>query len=246
MEFSGKVVVVTGAGRGIGRAVAAGFCADGATVIGIGRTQADLEETARACGGRMVCVTGDVAEGADVARLFAEADRHGGAHVLVNNAALYPKTSLLESTHEEWRRVMDVNVSGMAHCCRVALRGMLARGHGRIVNVGSFAWKGPIPASSAYSASKAAVHVLTRALATEIDRQRYPDILVNELLPGIIRTAMSESGEPPEAVYPHVRTVVRLASGGPTGRTFLRSELYEEDHGLRARLRRLARRALGR
>ena len=248
MIFSGKCVVVTGAGSGIGRAFAAGFCADGATVIGFGRTRADLEETARLCeAGRMHFIVGDVGRPDDVERLFSEALRLcGKVDILVNNAALYPKTPFLESTHGEWSRAIQTNVVGLAHCCRMVLPGMLERGFGRIINLGSLAWMGPIANSSAYSASKGAVRVFTRALATEIDRSRYPDVLINELLPGIVRTRMSSDGEDPKNVYAHARLLASLPPNGPTGRTFLRSAIYIENHGLRARVRRLiARLSLG-
>src|SRR5437762_8440775 len=107
MDFSDKTVVVTGAGSGIGRAIAVGFCSDGASVMGIGRTSGDLEETARLCvAGKMHFVVGDVARPEDVERLFSEAvQRHGKVDILVNNAALYPKVAFLESSHEEWSRV---------------------------------------------------------------------------------------------------------------------------------------------
>jgi NAD(P)-dependent dehydrogenase (short-subunit alcohol dehydrogenase family) len=241
MVFSGKSVVVTGVGSGIGRAIAAGFCADGASVTGIGRNRRDLEETARLCkAGCLRFVVGDVARPEDVEQLFTEAvHAFGKVDILVNNAALYPKIAFLESTHEEWSRVFQTNVVGLAHCCRMALPGMLERGYGRIVNLGSLAWMGPIANSSAYSASKGAVRVLTRALATEIDRDRYPDVLINELLPGIVRTRMSESGLDPKDVYPHARFVAGLPRNGPSGKTFMRSALFIEDYRLRARVRRL-------
>ena len=125
-----------------------------------------LERTAERCGvGRMHCVVGDVARGSDVERLFVEAcDRHGKVDILVNNAAEYPKLYFLDSSHAQWASAIETNVIGLALCCRKALPGMLERGHGRIINMGSFAWKGPIPASSAYAASKAAVFVLKKAL----------------------------------------------------------------------------------
>jgi len=239
--FDNKVVVITGAGSGIGRGFAIGFARDGALVVGISRSAADLATTRELCGGdKMHGVAGDISVEADVDRLFAEvARRHGRVDILVNNAALYPKAGFLESSHRDWAQVFQVNVMGMALCCRKALPGMLERGHGRIVNVGTFAWRGPIPGASAYSVSKACVPVLTKSLAVEIDRARHPDVLVNELVPGVYRTRMSEGGEDPMDAYPHARFVASLPSGGPTGETFLRSELLVEYVGMRAKLRRI-------
>ena len=243
MTFVNRCVIVTGAGSGIGRAIASGFCADGASVVGIGRTSKDLEMTASLCpAGRMQFVVGDVARVEDVSRLFSEAIRlHGKVDILVNNAALYPKVAFLASTPDEWSRVIQTNVIGMALCCHAALPGMLDRGYGRILNLGSFAWRGPIANSSAYSTSKGAVGPFTKALATEIDQSRYPDVLVNEFIPGIVKTRMSESGDDPADVYRHARFVAGLPRGGPHGRTFVRSTMYVEDrnNGLRAGLRRM-------
>lgn len=242
VDLANKVVVITGAGSGIGRALAAGFCADGARVVGFGRSPESLEETSREFGGGKIhCVAGDVAREADVARLLRETiERHGRIDVLVNCAAVYPKEAFLESSAADWAEVIETNVIGMALCCRAALPSMLQRNHGRIVNVGSFAWKSPIPLSSAYSVSKAAVHVLTRALAVEIGSDGSRDVLVNELLPGVVKTRMSETGMAPAEVYTHARFVATLPSNGPTGKTFLRSRMVIEDFGLRARMRRLA------
>ncbi len=246
MIFSGKTVVITGAGSGVGRGLAVGFCADGADVVGIGRTRADLEQTAALCGGRMHFVVGDVVSEADVDRLFAEAMRlHGKVDVLVNNAAQYPKVLFLDSTHADWTHAFETNVIGLALCCRKALPGMLERGHGRIINMGSFAWKGPIPASSAYAASKAAVTVFTKALASEVDRARHPDVLVNELLAGVYRTRMSDTGDDPAEAYAHARTVASLPAGGPHGEIFLHSQVFVEEGGIRSRLKRLVRRVSG-
>jgi NAD(P)-dependent dehydrogenase (short-subunit alcohol dehydrogenase family) len=239
--FEGKVVVVTGAGSGVGRGFAVGFARDGAQVVGFSRTVADLACTAELCGpGKMHGVVGSVAVEADVDRLFAETmQRYGRVDILVNNAALYPKIGFLESPWSDWAQVIETNVLGMALCCRKALPGMMERGHGRIINIGTFAWRGPIPDASAYSVSKAAVPVLTKAIAVEIDRERYPDVLVNELVPGIYRTRMSDAGEDPMDAYAHARVVASLPSGGPTGSTFVRSELWVEHVGIRAKLRRI-------
>ncbi len=239
--FEGKTVVVTGAGSGVGRGLAIGFARDGANVVGIGRTERDLAETAAQCGGAMAFVVGDVRLEADVERLFAEAERlHGRVDILVNNAAVYPKRSVLECPVEEWSRTLEINVVGMYLCCRRALPGMLERGYGRILNLGSFAWRQPIPHSSAYAASKGAVRALSRAIASEVDRSRYPDVLVNELIAGVFRTRMSDTGADPMEGYQHARTVASLPAGGPHGETFARSEVFVEDPpGLRERLRNL-------
>ncbi len=248
MLFENKTVVITGAGSGVGRSLAIGFCNDGAEVVGLGRTQDTLEETAGHCSGKMRFVVGDVARETDVDRLFAEASRDkNSVDVLVNNAAVYPHRNFLEASHAEWVEAFETNVFGMALCCRRALPGMLERGHGRIINMGSFAWKGPIPTASAYSVSKAAVSVLTKSIVTEIDRERYPDVLVNELLAGQFKTGMSDIGEHPDAAYPHARTVASLPAGGPTGEIFLQSEIYREGPGgLKGRLKNLLKRLSGR
>src|SRR5690349_14980050 len=111
----GKVVVVTGAGSGIGRGIAAGFCWDGAHVVGFGRHEESLRTTAELFGrGRMHVVAGDLAHREDVERLFAEVDRlFGRVDVLVNNAAQYPKTCFLDQPPEAWAEVLEVNVIGM-------------------------------------------------------------------------------------------------------------------------------------
>lgn len=246
MIFAGKCVVITGAGSGIGREFSLGFTRDGANVVGLGRTREDLERTAASCDGRMSFVVGDVARAADVERLFDEAARrHGKVDVLVNNAALYPKKLFLDMSAEEWAHALETNVIGLARCCRAALPGMLERGHGRIINMGSFAWRGPIPASSAYCASKAAVTVFTKALASEVDRERHPDVLVNELLAGQFRTRMSDVGEDPREAYAHAKTVASLPAGGPHGQIFLHSQIFVEEAGMRARLRRIVRKLSG-
>lgn len=247
--FQDKTVIITGAGAGIGRGLVAGFTGDGANVVAIGRTESALQETAELHGnGRMHFVVGDVSVAADVEKLIGEAEQSfGGVDILINNAAVYPKILFLESSMDDWAKALEINVTGMARCCHRVLPGMLERGHGRILNVGSFAWKGPIPTASAYTVSKAAVHALTESIACEIDRERYPDVLVNEFLPGIVHTRMTpEGGEDPMDVYEHARVVASLPSGGPHGQIFEKSVLYREDRGKKAKVKRLIKKVLGR
>lgn len=237
------VVIVTGAGSGIGAALAAGFARDGFRVVAFAR-RVSQERSDKHAAGEPMQIQGDVSKRADVDRLFADVmATHGRVDVLINNAAVYPRDPFVGSDFSRWDYAVATNVTGLAYCCHVALPGMLSRGYGRILNVGSFCWRGPIPNSSAYSATKAAVTVLTRAMALEIDRAAHPNVLVNEFVPGVYRTGMSDHGDPPEAAYPHARALVELPAGGPHGAVFLRSELYREQGGL---LSRIKRRLLGR
>jgi NAD(P)-dependent dehydrogenase (short-subunit alcohol dehydrogenase family) len=225
---------------GIGRALAVGFCEGGSTVVGLGRNETNMRETARLCSrGTMDSIVGSVASKDDVDRLFDHAlGRYGKVDVLINNAAVYPKGLLVEMDVREWMEVLEINVLGIVRCCRRALPAMIERKYGRIINMGSFAGDGPGSGSSAYSVSKAAVRSLTKALAAEVDRDLYPNVIVNELVPGAVKTSMSAIGKEPESVYAYARRVVDLPQGGPTGRIFSKGELHHTEHGIKARIKR--------
>jgi len=240
-NIADRIVVVTGAGSGIGRATALGFCRDGARVIGFGRNQATLAETASLCGGdRMSYVAGDVSSEQDVDRLVKEmTQRHGRIDILINNAAVYPRRAFLEEPIDEWAETISINVIGPALCCQRVLPGMLERRFGRIINIGSFAGVAPARGSSAYSVSKAALMSLTRAVSVEVDRGLYPDVLVNELVPPHVRTQMNPQGDrEPDFAYPQVRFLVDIPAGGPTGQVFQNNRIVQTDFGVKARLRR--------
>jgi NAD(P)-dependent dehydrogenase (short-subunit alcohol dehydrogenase family) len=171
--LEGKVAVVTGGAQGIGRAIADGLEAAGATV-----TIADLDPPPDG-------IRADVSSEEDVQRLTDEVvDRHGGIDILVNNAGLYASLEMRPFTEiplEEWRRVMDVNVASMFLTCRAVVPRMRERGGGKIVNISSgTAFRG-VPLVLHYVASKGAIVSFTRALARELGKD---GIHVNCVAPG--------------------------------------------------------------
>lgn len=161
-DFSGKRVVVTGAGSGIGLEMVKAFLAAGARVIA-----ADLDPAGLPAEASPVQV--DVSDEGDVARLFDTAENllGGGVDILCNNAGVGSTTSVQDATVDEWDFVFAVNVRGIFLCIRRALPGMLERGYGSIVNTASVAGMIGIPDRASYSASKGAVIALTRQVAVQ-------------------------------------------------------------------------------
>jgi NAD(P)-dependent dehydrogenase (short-subunit alcohol dehydrogenase family) len=211
MILKGKVVLVTGASRGIGRALARGFAADGASVVAFARSTQDLQETTHGDTEHFLMVVGDVTSEADVDRLVATTyERFGQIDVLINNAGIGNKGEWLARPFRDWAEVIRVNLIGLALCTHRVLPGMITRGYGRVINLVSRAAEFPPPRLSAYAASKAGVLSFTQALAAEVGPPTHPDILINALIPGLTDTAAArEAGfdpaqaQAPEAVYPN-------------------------------------------
>ena len=213
-ELAGKVALVTGGGRGIGRGIALELASAGARVAVAARTREQVEATAAEAGG--IAIEADVSDRSDVERMVATAEQElGPLDVLVNNAgiALWEENAW-ELEPEEWWRILEVNVLGVYLCCRTAIPGMIARGSGRIVNVASGAAYLPGSSSTAYSASKAAVHRFSETLANQLEPHGIP---VFSISPGLVRTELigSHFGDdapwtPPELAP---RLVRALASG---------------------------------
>jgi 3-oxoacyl-[acyl-carrier protein] reductase len=209
-ELRGQVAFVTGAGRGIGRNIAAELAAAGADVIVTARTREEVEATANEIGGR--ALVGDVSKREDVERWFSEA---GAIDLLVNNAGIAPDENgaAWELEPDEWWHVFEVNVLGVYLCCRAVIPSMLERGRGRIVNVASGAAYLPGSRGTAYAASKAAVHRFSETLANQLEPRGIP---IFSISPGLVRTRMTdEFGDnapwtPPELAP---RLVRALASG---------------------------------
>ena len=182
-RLDGKVAIVTGSGRGIGRGIAERFAQEGAQVVVNDVDAALCEETAEAIGA--LAVVADVANAADVDRLFdVTIERLGGVHVLVNNAGLIDvERHVLDADEEWWDRVLGVNLKGQFLCALRAAKWMARHGGGAIVNLSSGGARAAHRGMVAYDASKGGVEAMTRALA--LDLAPY-GIRVNALAPGAI------------------------------------------------------------
>ncbi len=188
-NFTGQTAAVTGAAQGIGRAVAEALLAGGAAVALWDRDEQILEESraALAEGGRVQAVTMDVTDLASVeAAVAATEETLGEIDILVNNAGIAGPTALTwEYPLEAWRQVIDIDLTGVFHCCRAVVPGMIEGNYGRIVNVASIAGKEGNPKASAYSAAKAGVIALTKSLGKELAEY---DIGVNCVTPAAAKT----------------------------------------------------------
>ena len=194
MVLEGQVAVITGGGRGIGRAMARRFAAEGASVVVTARTSNQVEEAAReiqAAGGRAAHVVGDVAREDSCERIVNFARQSfGRIDILVNNAGIFGPLKLAEEiTPAEWDEVIAINLRGPFLLSRLVLAEMYRRGSGTILNISSISAKMALQLQSPYSASKAGLVGLTRALAAEGARR---GVRVNCLIPGPVpETEMS-------------------------------------------------------
>jgi len=194
VDLSGQVAVITGASRGIGRAVAEGAAAAGAHVVLLSRRLEGVEAVGaaiEAAGGRALALAAHVGEPGSVEAAVAEAaERLGGIDLLVNNAGTCPHYGpVLEASEALWDKTMDVNARGAWRAARACVPHLRARGGGRIVNVLSIAALVPQPGVGLYCLSKAALKMLTEVLAVELA----PDgIQVNAVAPGFVRTRFSQ------------------------------------------------------
>jgi NAD(P)-dependent dehydrogenase (short-subunit alcohol dehydrogenase family) len=188
-----KVAVVTGAGAGIGRAIASLFAAEGAHVFVTDLNGETASETARALGAqglKATAMTVDVSRGQDVSALFREVERaFGRADIVVNNAGLNVRSDFRHLSDADWVKIREVNLDGVVRIARDAFGLLKASGAGSLINVSSIMGKRGLRQLAGYSATKGAVTALTKALAVEYAPY---NIRVNSVAPGYIDTALTE------------------------------------------------------
>jgi 3-oxoacyl-[acyl-carrier protein] reductase len=194
-SLSGKVAVVTGGSRGIGRAIARALVHDGARVVVTGRDDASLSAAKReiesAGPGDVETLQADVRQYQDVARTVdAAVARFGGLDILINNAGVGTFANVADMTPKQWADVIDTNLTGVFNGCHAAIPHMRTRGGGFIVNISSLAGKNSFAGGAAYCASKAALNAFSEALMQEL---RYDDIRVSYVMPGSVATGFSGS-----------------------------------------------------
>ena len=230
-----QVAVITGAGRGIGRAIAQGYAQQGASVVCAARSQVETEETVaeiKAFGGKAAAVVCDVTDMQSVENLFATAHTiYGGIDLVVLNAGIdgdhHP---VVNSDPALWTHIIDVNLMGAYRCARTAIPYMQQRGGGQILTLGSGLGHHGRPEQSAYACSKAGLWMFTRILANELATE---NISVNEIIPGPVNTSMAspqnensvfsiktEWIKEPKDVVPLALFLATHPKPGPTGQSF--------------------------
>ena len=191
--MAGQVALVTGASRGIGRAIALDLAKQGMSVIGTATTPAGAQAIGEAMaawpGSRGVCLNVNDAAGVESA-LDAILKQHGALHVLVNNAGITRDTLSMRMKDDDWSAVLDTNLSAVFRLCRAAMRPMMKQRYGRIINITSVVGASGNAGQANYAAAKAGVAGMTRSLARELGSR---GITVNCVAPGFIDTDMTKS-----------------------------------------------------
>ena len=181
-RLDGKIALVTGGGRGIGRAIAVRLAAEGAVVAVVDRDDASVRDTAAAIGGRALGLQADVTDGPGVRAAVARAEATlGPIDVLVNNAGWDKVEPFVDNTEDTWEKVIAINLRGVLLVTRTVLDGMIGRGRGRIVSIGSDAARVGSSGEAVYAAAKAGVIAFSKTLAREVARC---GITVNVVCPG--------------------------------------------------------------
>ncbi|MFH0832497.1 MAG: SDR family oxidoreductase [Candidatus Aenigmatarchaeota archaeon] len=191
MKLKGKVAIVTGAASGIGRGIAIRFAKEGANVVVADMNLDGAEKVAEEIGSdKAIAVKTDVSSAKDVDSMVNTAvNKFGKLDILVNNAGIYVQKPFLDTTEQEWDRVLDVNLKSVFLCTKRAIPEMLKQGKGKVISIASIAGQVGFAASSAYCASKGGIINLTRELALEFAPKK---ININAIGPGVIETNMTK------------------------------------------------------
>ena len=242
-HLSDKVAIVTGASRGIGRAIALALAAEGAkVVVNYARSDAAANEVVKVItdqGGEAIAVQADVSDAEQVQNLIKETrSQYGQIDVLVNNAGITRDTLLLRMKLEDWQAVIDLNLTGVFLCTQAVSKIMLKQRQGRIINIASVAGQMGNPGQANYSAAKAGVIGFTKTMAKELASR---NVTVNAVAPGFIATEMTREldaegilqyiplgryGQPEE-----VAGMVRFLAGDPAA-TYITGQVFNVDGGM--------------
>lgn len=221
MGMKDRVVLITGAGSGLGAAAAAAFAKEGAKVVLCGRRKQRVDEVAArivAAGGEALAVQADVASPDEVEALVTAAlSRFGRIDTVINNAALFEAGNVTELSFDAWSRQIAVNLNGVFLVTKTCLPTMRTQKYGRIINITSGMAPNGAGGFAAYAAAKAGVESLTRTVAED---ESGSGILCNMYNPGPIKTEMHATGKDPAAVTGDLIRLAILAAGGPTGQLF--------------------------
>jgi 3-hydroxybutyrate dehydrogenase len=197
MKLQNRIALITGGGRGIGRAIAKIFASEGAQVAVAARTRDQVESVATELTEQFhvqaTAIACDVSDAVSVQAMFGKVSESfgRGPDILVNNAGIAESALLTRTDDELWRRLLGINLDGTFYCMRAALPQMMERGWGRIINIASIAGKTGAPYIAAYSASKHGVLGLTRSASQEVASK---GITVNAICPGYVDTEMTTRG----------------------------------------------------
>lgn len=210
MDFKGKVIVVTGSARGIGRTIAERFAKAGGTVVISDLDDAAVQQVASEIGGGAIGIAANVTSADDVARLLDETSaKLGSVDVVVNNAGITRDTLMIRMDEKDWDMVLDINLKGAFLVTKAASRIMMKQRRGRIVNISSVVGLTGNAGQSNYSASKAGLIGLTKSAAKELASR---GVTVNAVAPGYIETEMTKNL--PEAVRDDYMTKIALKRPG--------------------------------
>ena len=229
LDLSGQVAIVTGAGQGIGEAIAARLASAGAQIViadlHLGPAR-QVAERLRSQGAKADAIELNVSDGTSVEAAFGQvAAQRGRIDILVNNAGVAGRAApIWEQSDEDWQSVVDVNLTGVFRCCRAAIPRMREQNYGRVVNIASVAGKEGNPNMVPYSATKAGVIAMTKSIAKEVATQ---DICVNAVTPAVIRTPILNQLTEEQVAY--------MTSRIPRGRTGTVEEVAAVVHFLCSR-----------